>query len=36
MPKEAIALGAVDEVLPLPHIAETVLERAGMRGRGEG
>jgi two-component system chemotaxis response regulator CheB len=36
MPKEAMALGAVDEVLPLPHIAESVLERAWMRGRVEG
>ncbi len=29
MPKEAIALGAVDEVLPLPRIAPTVLRWAG-------
>jgi two-component system chemotaxis response regulator CheB len=28
MPKEAIAIGAVDEVLPLPHIAGALLRRA--------
>jgi two-component system chemotaxis response regulator CheB len=28
MPKEAIAVGAVDEVLPLPHIASALLRRA--------
>ena len=29
MPKEAIARGAVDEVLPLPRIAPVVLRWAG-------
>jgi two-component system chemotaxis response regulator CheB len=29
MPKEAIALGAVDEVLPLSQIAAAMLRRAG-------
>jgi two-component system, chemotaxis family, protein-glutamate methylesterase/glutaminase len=36
MPKEAIALGAVDEVVPLPRIASTILERATSRVRTEG
>jgi two-component system chemotaxis response regulator CheB len=27
MPREAIALGAVDEVVPLPRMAERVLAR---------
>jgi two-component system chemotaxis response regulator CheB len=29
MPKEAIALGAVDEVVPLPRMAPTILDRIG-------
>jgi two-component system chemotaxis response regulator CheB len=28
MPREAIARGAVDEILPLPRIAATILKRA--------
>jgi two-component system chemotaxis response regulator CheB len=35
MPKEAIALGAADSVVPLPHIAEAVLERAATGGQAE-
>jgi two-component system chemotaxis response regulator CheB len=33
MPREAIALGAVDEVVPLNEMAERVLERAARMGR---
>ena len=29
MPREAIALGAVDEIVPLPRMAERVLARLG-------
>jgi len=32
MPREAIAAGAVDEVLPLPRIAAAMLERAAKKG----
>jgi two-component system chemotaxis response regulator CheB len=35
MPKEAIALGAVDEVVPLPRLASTILERTASRVRPE-
>ena len=35
MPREAIALGATDEVVALPRIAPTILERAINRGRSE-
>ena len=30
MPREAIALGAVDEIVPLPRMAERVLARLAM------
>jgi two-component system chemotaxis response regulator CheB len=33
MPKEAIALGAVDDVVPLARIAPTILDRIGTRER---
>jgi two-component system chemotaxis response regulator CheB len=36
MPKEAIALGAVDEIVPLPKLAPTILERAASRVRPKG
>jgi two-component system chemotaxis response regulator CheB len=32
MPREAIAAGAVDEVVPLPRIATAMLERAAGKG----
>lgn len=32
MPREAIALGAVDEIVPLPRIAERVLARLSLSG----
>lgn len=36
MPREAIAIGAVDDVLPLSKIAPTIVERIGAESRAEG
>jgi two-component system chemotaxis response regulator CheB len=36
MPREAIAVGAVDDVLPLSQIAQAIIERTGMESQAEG
>jgi two-component system chemotaxis response regulator CheB len=36
MPREAIAVGAVDDVLPLSRIAQAIIERTGIESHAEG